>query len=1647
MAVGRLATGRSRRRLLSGAVRVWVALAVATAGLAALPVAAPETAQGLTGPTWVPDGPITSSRTWGPEGSPYVVDGTVQIQAGATLTILPGTVVKFFPTTERSVNPTAYDLSGITVYGGRLVARGTAAEPVVFTSYHDDSAGGDTDGSGRALARGDWMSLRFSAPNVAAAVEMPVSVLDNVLVRYGGEGGSAGCSAGHMVDVAGNGRLHLSRAELTDAQTAGLYVDKLTPAVGVAMVSNTRFADSGCGAYLQGGDLVNNVFEATLSKESVYANAPQRLRLYGNWLHTKAIVSVTDARDREQADLRNNALVGGVLDMVQDHVDLAHNWWGPNPPQPGDCYVIGATYVPSVVAESRDVPCSLEHRSYIKDYFTKVTPMLGSAPPVPQTGPGADPSAPAPVPAAQVLGAVGGSEYAGPARGAQADPVSSATGSFVAEETDAAVPAVGIPLVVARTYNSADSGAGWLGRGWSFGYQTRLVVAADESVVVLHAEDGQQVRFDRAVDGSYLGAPGTTATLTRDAQGRWVLTTRALLRRVFSATGRLLAVSDRNGNRVELTYDAEGRLVTASNGGRALTFAHDPASGRITQVAVPDGRTVGYSYTGELLTSVRDLAGRITRYSYDGSGRLASVTDPSGTETMRLGYHPSTGRVSDQWDALGNRTQFAWDPATQTATMTDPRGGVWTDRYQDNLLIERVTASGAATTYTYDARLQLVRTEGPRGVRNTFGYSEAGDLTSFTGPAGTVSTTYDTNHNPTSSVNGRGFEVRYRYDTAGNLVAVDRPDPADPNGALTTGYGYDTRGLLVSVTDPVGRTTNYSYTPAGDLATATSPGGSRSTFDHDTTGRLTSTVEPRGNEPGATPAQWTTYFTYTDDDRPATSTNPLGHSVSWAYDTDGRLQSATDPRGNLTSYSYDDAGHLTAVQGPDPAIPPTRYGYDTNGNPVSITDTAGRATSYTYDLGNRPTRAVTPIGTYQYAYDQANNLTQVTDPAGKVTKLVHDAANRLITIDYPAGTTDVSYRYDANGNRTSMSDAAGTASYRYDKLDRLTAVTRGSKTFSYGYHPSGTLAQVTYPDATTYSYAYDTDHRLDTVTSGGTGLADYGHDAAGHLVSLTRGNQTAAQLTYDRIGRLTQIRDTRTSDATVLLEETYQYDAAGNLTRLTDATGTATSYGYDTLDRLLEACYGTTTCDAATDYVRWAYDAAGNRTSETRPTGTTSYTYAPATGLLTSSAGPSGTTSYSYDALGQLKTQTTGTTTTSYAYNAAGRVTSQTTGTTTTSYTYDGDGRRLSATDAGVRTDFTWLPASYQLATETNADGTLIRRYVYGAGRIGVERPTGGRDYYHLDRQGSVRTITDPTGQPQWSYAWEPYGVNRSTVQHTPGAAANPIGWAGEYADPTGLVHLRARQYDPTTGRFTTPDPAGAASASATYTYAAANPLSYADPYGLWPDWAGIGNTLLDAAPAVSAVAGTLALIPSPASPVFGGIAVAAGAVTAADAGHQAYQTCSGDQKGTCAGAIATAAFDTTLALPGTAWGGAAVHTWWQIRRASKIATPAAKGADEAGALVRYDPEFASRNLLGQVGEGYARTPSGYTVSAHAAERIVYGAPGRSPTTLSRVDDILNNNPTRTMMRPNGTIRVFQGKDWVAVRDTGSMHIVTVMVR
>ena len=136
------------------------------------------------------------------------------------------------------------------------------------------------------------------------------------------------------------------------------------------------------------------------------------------------------------------------------------------------------------------------------------------------------------------------------------------------------------------------------------------------------------------------------------------------------------------------------------------------------------------------------------------------------------------------------------------------------------------------------------------------------------------------------------------------------------------------------------------------------------------------------------------------------------------------------------------------------------------------------------------------------------------------------------------------------------------------------------------------------------------------------------------------------------------------------------------------------------------------------------------------------------------------------------------------------------------------------------------------LAREANGSDTLLRRYVYGQRLIFMSTTASNAFYYHYDPLGSVRNVTSSTGATQLTYDYEPYGAIRSSGGSSP---TNLLKFTGEYNDPTGLYHLRARQYDPSTGRFTSRDPADETrrgSGISSYGIAAAMPTVFLDPSG-----------------------------------------------------------------------------------------------------------------------------------------------------------------------------------------------------------------------
>ena len=230
----------------------------------------------------------------------------------------------------------------------------------------------------------------------------------------------------------------------------------------------------------------------------------------------------------------------------------------------------------------------------------------------------------------------------------------------------------------------------------------------------------------------------------------------------------------------------------------------------------------------------------------------------------------------------------------------------------------------------------------------------------------------------------------------------------------------------------------------------------------------------------------------------------------------------------------------------------------------------------------------------------------------------------------------------------------------------------------------------------------------------------------------------------------------------------------------------------------------------------------------------TAYTYNNAD-QLTSSLTGGVTNAYTYDDDGNQ----TGDGAKTFVYDLENRLTRHVSGATTTTYTYDGQDKRLTrATNGTVNVKYSWdtVGGIPELALERDGTGGLVRRYVQGPiGPVSVATPAGVF-YYASDPIGSVRSVTDSAGVEQWRYDYDPYGEPRATTQTQAGAPVNPVQFTGEYLDTeSALYHLRARQYDPTTGRFDAMDPVDGPLTdpyTGEYVYVSDGPLRYTDPLG-----------------------------------------------------------------------------------------------------------------------------------------------------------------------------------------------------------------------
>jgi RHS repeat-associated protein len=919
----------------------------------------------------------------------------------------------------------------------------------------------------------------------------------------------------------------------------------------------------------------------------------------------------------------------------------------------------------------------------------------------------------------------------------------------------------------------------------------------------------------------------------------------------YDADHRILTITKPGGGVVTNVYDVNGRISSQTDPlGRETTFGYSDEPwnyARITTITAPDGGQIVEEYVHGVMVSQTRAAGTAyeatTLHTYDADLNVLSTTDPAGAQTTYT--YNSDGRMLTQTDALDRTTTWTYDALGNVTSVTDPLERETTYVYDgDGNLLTVEHPGGGIEEWTYNADGTVDTYEDPRGKVTEYSYTAEGWVSSVKDPLGAVTTsvyndagfviestdallnvsemTRDAAGRVLTSTDPLDRTTTTTYDADGNLTSA-----TDPEGGVTSAT-FDVAGQRLSKTDATGNVTTYTYALGGQIATTTQPGSVTSTNAYNALGQLVSTTDPLGR---------ITYYEYDEAGRLTTTTRPSGAEVTDAYDLAGQLISRTDAAGEITTYEYDDAGQLVSTTDPLnretvtsytldgrvdvvtlPDSSEIAYAYDAAGNIIEVTDPDGYVTTNSYDdrgqlvETERPGAAVTT-----YTYDLLGRLTVKTLPDATTLTHDYDDAGQLIEIDPSvSGATPITYDYDDAGRRIEMTDSTGTTTATYDAAGRLTSETDGNgNSVEYAYDARGQVTELTYPSSDAVTYSYNNAGEMVSLTDWDARTITFTWTLDGELATRVDPNGVTTTRGYSERGELTSIDVSTTLDE--LLAVAYAYDDAGQLISREfsgDAyPDSAAEYEYDQLGQL-----------AATDYSGDYESSSGGQLLELANGSSLGYDSAQQLEDITPDSGP--TTSFTYDDNGARTSATTGASTTDYEYSAYGALVGVDNGTTALQYRVDGAGLRRERTDGLTTIEFSWATRGTTPLLLADDDYS----YVYGPGAAPVAQISGADiEYLYQDIVGSTLLVADHDATSTGYYGYSEYGETIATG----GTLATAMQYTGNWADPdSGLLYLRARDYDPVTGQFISVDPL-VAETFQPYAYAGNNPLLLTDPLGL----------------------------------------------------------------------------------------------------------------------------------------------------------------------------------------------------------------------
>ena len=762
-----------------------------------------------------------------------------------------------------------------------------------------------------------------------------------------------------------------------------------------------------------------------------------------------------------------------------------------------------------------------------------------------------------------------------------------------------------------RSYASQQFREGAFGPGWWSWAECRSNIAADGSFEYF-GPDALQFVVRAGADGRFVYRQDLDVHVDpvdgQMVQIRWGRRSRNPNQTWTFGDGRLVEVAGPFVGRAAFSWDRRGHLTAITHdSGRALTLHW--RGRRVVAITSSDGRRAEFEYNKAGALVRVDNARSPERYVVDADGRILSVTDADGIQTITMTYDDE-GRVLAQVSETGLMTRFDYD---------EPRRTTLSDRDYNPLSV-----------YTHDehGRVEMYATAG--GYRFTRRFDKLGRVVSQRDADGTSFALVDSLDGGVHIEEVRwstGEVERFEYDDADRLVRQSsskssstfgyhggsmfpsRIDVAGDHGLsleLVWNHGSPTRivdsdgvvdiltvrrdGTVESVTDALGNTTRYDVDACGFVTRIVNPDGSTVRYERDAAGRLLAMVNAKGQRgevryspagrllSAADPNGAVTTLEYDENGLPARLVAADGNAIGVAFDDKQRVVGLRFANGDSIGLELDEFGRQIAIEADDRRWTTERDASgrivkqgDPDGGAIAqhygevagwmtITDAAGASWRLERDLVNRVRTLSTPSGrrmTAEYSVDGL--LTSQTTTDGREQAIRYTSAGRIAEI--ATGDEKVEFRYDAAGRMVGANTGTGWWSFDLDSNGRIVRrVSPAGREQRYGYNVLDQLTSINVA-GDIWEFGYDTAGRLLRSTDPTGRTSNFEYDLVGRMIESQDGLGTPVRYAYDPRGRIAAMVDGH--DGAIR----YEHNALNQLTAVTDQLGRRTNVRYDDAGR------------------------------------------------------------------------------------------------------------------------------------------------------------------------------------------------------------------------------------------------------------------------------------------------------------------------------------------------------------------------------------------------------------------------------------------------------------------------------------------------